>query len=142
MKQNNLEKQHEQGTLRAVIYFRSNNREQFETEKDIQVKMCKEYAEQNNMQIVGTYKDQFVSGRTTKGRDGFNQMIEDSSKDLFDVVLIHRIDRFSRSTEDYLTFSHTLNKNGVELISTTSPLYHSEMNKLIRAIISQKGSVI
>jgi site-specific DNA recombinase len=122
--------------LRAVIYFRSNNREQFETENDIQVHGCKEYAEQNNMQVVGVYKDQFVSGRSTKGRDGFNQMIEDSSKDLFDVVLVHRIDRFSRSTEDYFTFENVLYENGVELISVTSPLEELNTCRTLVALIA------
>lgn len=127
--------------LRAVIYFRTNNSERLEEKNDIQVKACEEYAKQHNIQIVGTYNDQCVSGITTKGRDGFNQMIEDSSKDLFDMVLVHRIDRFSRSTNDYLEYEYLLNKNNVELMSTTSPLYHSEMNKLIRAIISQASEV-
>lgn len=134
MHKDNLTKQHEQGNLRAVIYFRSNNREEFEKENNIQIKACEEYAQQNNMQIVGTYKDQFVAGNSTKRRHGFNQMIEDSSKDLFDVVLVHRIDRFSRSTEDYFTFEKVLNQNNVELIAINIPHGKSPINNLIKNI--------
>lgn len=120
--------------LRAVIYFRSNNRENLEAANAIQIQKCEEYAKQNNMQIVGTYNDQFVSGNSTKGRNGFNQMIEDSSKDLFDIVLIHRVDRFSRSTEIYFTYEKMLNNNGVELIPINIPQGKSPMNNMIKSI--------
>ena len=44
-------------------------------------------------------------------------MIADSAKGLFDVVLVWRLDRFSRDRYDSAHYKHVLKKNGVRVIS-------------------------
>ena len=44
-------------------------------------------------------------------------MIHDSEKRLFDVVLVWKLDRFSRDRYDSAHYKHILKKNGVRVIS-------------------------
>lgn len=48
---------------------------------------CKEYAERNDITILGTYIDRALSAKTDN-RPEFQHMIKDSAKGLFDVVLV------------------------------------------------------
>ena len=45
-------------------------------------------------------------------------MIADSEKGLFDVVLVWKLDRFSRDRYDSAHYKHILKKNGVRVISS------------------------
>lgn len=44
-------------------------------------------------------------------------MIADSSKGLFDIVLVWKLDRFSRDRYDSAHYKHILKKNGARVIS-------------------------
>ena len=52
-----------------------------------QLRECREYAERNNMAIVGTYIDRALSAKTAD-RPEFQRMIKDSAKELFKIVLV------------------------------------------------------
>ncbi|MCL2816656.1 MAG: recombinase family protein, partial [Oscillospiraceae bacterium] len=61
-----------------------------------QLRECKEYAERHNMTIINTYIDRALSAKTDD-RPEFQKMISDSAKKQFDVVLVWKLDRFSRN---------------------------------------------
>ena len=44
-------------------------------------------------------------------------MIKDSAKELFEIVLIWKLDRFSRDRYDSAHYKHILKKNGVKVVS-------------------------
>lgn len=54
---------------------------------------------------------------TTDRRPNFQKMIEDSSKGLFDIVLVHKLDRFSRNRYDSAIYKSRLKKNHVTIAS-------------------------
>ena len=60
--------------------------------------------------------DRALSARTDD-RPDFQRMIADSAKGLFEVVLVWKLDRFSRDRYDSAHYKHILKKNGVRLIS-------------------------
>lgn len=64
-----------------------------------QLRECREYAEHNGMTVVGTYIDRALSAKTAD-RPEFQHMIMDSAKELFEVVLVWKLDRFSRDRYD------------------------------------------
>lgn len=66
--------------------------------------------------MLGTYVDRALSARTAD-RPDFQRMIADSSKGLFDIVLVWKLDRFSRDRYDSAHYKHILKKNGVRVIS-------------------------
>lgn len=99
----------------AVIYARySSGPNQTEQSIEDQLRVCTEYAEKNDLRIVGTYIDRKISGRTDNRRE-FQRMIDDSSKKIFEVVIMYQTDRFARNRYDSAVYKHALRKNGVEL---------------------------
>ena len=102
--------------MNAVIYARYSSDRQREESIEGQLRECSEYAKKNNMTLLGTYVDRALSARTAD-RPDFQRMIADSAKGIFDVVLVWKLDRFSRDHYDSAHYKHILKKNGVRLVS-------------------------
>ena len=102
--------------MNAVIYARYSSDRQREESIEGQLRECTDYAMKNNMTLLGTYVDRALSARTAD-RPDFQRMIADSAKGLFDVVLVWKLDRFSRDRYDSAHYKHVLKKNGVRVIS-------------------------
>jgi len=73
--------------MNAVIYARYSSDSQREESIEGQLRECREYAERNNMTIVGTYIDRALSAKTAD-RPEVQRMIKDSAKELFKIVLV------------------------------------------------------
>ena len=82
--------------MNAVIYARYSSDNQREESIEGQLRECREYAERNDMTVVGTYIDRALSAKTAD-RPEFQRMIKDSAKKLFEIVLVWKLDRFSRN---------------------------------------------
>ena len=104
--------------MTAVIYARYSSDNQRETSIEGQLRDCKDYAEKNGITVVGTYIDRAYSAKTDD-RPQFQQMIKDSDKKLFDIVLVWKLDRFARNRYDSARYKTQLKKNGVKLMSAT-----------------------
>ena len=102
--------------MNAVIYARYSSDNQREESIEGQLRECREYAEHNGMTIVGTYIDRALSAKTAD-RPEFQRMIKDSAKGLFEIVLVWKLDRFSRDRYDSAHYKHILKKNGVKVVS-------------------------
>ena len=99
---------------RAVIYARFSSSAQREESIDTQIRECTAFARSHDMLVVGTYEDRAKSGRTSN-RPGFQKMIRDSEKKIFDAVILYTIDRFARNRFDAATYRAKLKANGVTL---------------------------
>lgn len=62
-------------------------------------------------------------------------MIEDSGKGLFDVIIIHKLDRFSRDKYDSAKYKRILKKNGIRLISVTENLDDSPESIILESLL-------
>ena len=62
----------------AVIYARYSSDSQTEQSIEGQLRVCKEYAQKNDIVIVDTYIDRAMSG-TNDNRGAFQKMIKDSN---------------------------------------------------------------
>ena len=102
--------------MNAVIYARYSSDRQREESIEGQLRECTDYAMKNNLTLLGTYVDRALSARTAD-RPDFQRMIADSAKGVFDVVLVWKLDRFSRDRYDSAHYKHVLKKNGVRVIS-------------------------
>lgn len=106
--------------MKAVIYARFSSDRQREESIEGQIRECTEYANRNGIIIVGSYVDRALSAsKETEKRLDFLRMVQDSSKHLFDVVLVWKLDRFSRDRYDAAHYKHILKKNGVKVVSAT-----------------------
>lgn len=102
--------------MNAVIYARYSSESQREESIDGQVRECTEYAVRNGYTIVGTYIDRALSARTAD-RPEFQRMIAESEMEQFEIVLVWKLDRFSRDRYDSAHYKRILKKNGVRVIS-------------------------
>ena len=102
--------------MKAVIYARYSSDSQREESIEGQFRECTEYAERNGITILRSYIDRALSARTAD-RPEFQNMIKDSEQKLFDVVLIWKLDRFSRDRYDSAHYKRILKKNGVKVVS-------------------------
>jgi len=102
--------------MNAVIYARYSSDSQREESIEGQLRECTDYAERNGMTIVGSYIDHALSAKTAD-RPEFQHMIKDSAKGLFEIVLVWKLDRFSRDRYDSAHYKHILKKNGVKVVS-------------------------
>ena len=101
---------------KAVIYARYSCDKQSEQSIEGQIHVIKEFAAKNEYTIVSSYIDRAKSAKTAN-RPQFLQMISDSTKGLFDFVLVYKLDRFSRNRYDSAFYKHKLKQNGVQVIS-------------------------
>ena len=101
---------------KAVIYARYSCDRQNEQSIDGQLRVCREYAERNNLVIIDTYIDRAMSG-TNDNRTAFQRLLKDSAKRAWDVVLVYKLDRFSRNKYEMAIHKRTLRDFGVRLVS-------------------------
>ena len=73
--------------MTAVIYARYSSDNQREESIEGQIQECTAYAEKNGITVIKHYIDRAFSAKTDN-RPEFQQMIKDSGKKLFDVVLV------------------------------------------------------
>ena len=100
----------------AVVYARYSSDRQNEQSIEGQLRVCQEYAKQNNITIVETYIDRAMTG-TNDNRKDFQRMLRDSNKRLWDYVLVYKLDRFSRNKYEMATHKKTLRDNGIRVVS-------------------------
>ena len=95
----------------AVIYARYSCDKQTEQSIEGQLRVCREYAQRNDILILNTYIDQAMSG-TNDNRPDFQRMIKDSARKEWDYVLVYKLDRFSRNKFEVTIHKKTLRDNG------------------------------
>ena len=84
---------------RTALYSRVSSREQTEGYSlDAQLEAMREYAQSDGYGVAAEYVDGGYTGRSDN-RPQFKRMIADAQAGLFDVVIVHKLDRFARSRE-------------------------------------------
>ena len=102
--------------MKLVCYCRYSSDNQREESIEGQLRAIHEWAEKNNHIIVHEYIDRALSAKTDD-RPQFLQMIRDSKNHYFEGVVVHKLDRFSRSRYDSAFYKKKLKENGVRLYS-------------------------
>ena len=100
----------------AVIYARYSSDSQTEQSIEGQLRVCQQFAKNNDILIVDTYIDRAMTG-TNDLRPDFQKMIKDSNKKQWDYVIVYKLDRFSRNKYETTIHKHTLSNNGVKVLS-------------------------
>lgn len=126
-----LEKMRLRGvTPKAVAYARFSSDNQREESIDAQLRAIRDYAKKNGIILIGKYIDKARSA-TTDDRPQFLQMIEDSKQESFNIVLVHKLDRFARNRQDSIGYRMELKKNGVSLVSVLEYLDEESPESII-----------
>ena len=120
--------------MTAVIYARYSSDNQREESIEGQIRECTAYAEKNGITIVKHYIDRAISAKTDN-RPQFQQMIKDSDKKLFDIVLVWKLDRFARNRYDSARYKTQLKKNGVKLMSATEIISEGPEGIILESVL-------
>lgn len=106
----------------AVVYARYSSNKQGEQSIEGQLAAAQKYAFERGLRIVHEYVDRAQSGRTDE-RDAFQEMLRDTAKHQFGVILVWKVDRFGRNREEIAVNKLRCKKNGVhiEYVAETIP---------------------
>ena len=104
--------------MKAVIYARYSSDNQREASIEGQIRECTAFAEKNGITVLRHYIDRAISAKTDN-RPEFQNMIKDSNKKLFDMIIVWKLDRFARNRYDSARYKAQLKKNGVKVVSAT-----------------------
>lgn len=115
-----LRKQAQSGHISAALYARFSSDNQRNESIDAQVRAIKEFAKANDIMIIAEYIDRAKSA-TTDDRPDFQRMISDSSKGNFQLIIVHKLDRFARNRNDSIAYRMKLQRNKVALLSVLEP---------------------
>ena len=121
--------------MTAVIYARYSSDNQREESIEGQIRECTAYAERNGITVIKHYIDRAFSANTDN-RPEFQQMIKDSEKRLFDIVLVWKLDRFARNRYDSAHYEYQLERNHVKLVSATEPISDGPAGIMVKSMLT------
>lgn len=119
---------------KAAAYYRYSSDNQRTESIDAQRRAVQAYCSDHGIEIVAEYVDEAYSAKTSD-RPDFLRMIDDSAKHGFDVVIVHKLDRFARNREDSAMYRYILKKNGVMLRSVIENFDDSPESVILESLM-------
>ncbi|MDA8224205.1 recombinase family protein [Desulfosporosinus sp.] len=120
--------------MRAAAYGRYSSDNQREESITAQLRAIEEHCKKKGYVLVKTYTDEAKSA-TTDNRASFQQMISDSELNIFDVVLVHKLDRFARNRYDSAFYRRKLKLNKVSVESILEQLDNSPESIILESVL-------
>lgn len=123
-------------TFRVIVYARYSSDNQREESITAQLRACTEYADRNGYIIIKVYTDEARSAQTDD-RPHFLDMIHDikSGQIKADIVLVHKLDRFSRNRYDSAFYKKELRKFGIRVESVLEHLDDSPESIILESVL-------
>jgi site-specific DNA recombinase len=122
----------------AILYARVSTADQAERDLSIpaQLKLMHHYAMINRIEIAAEFSD-VASGRTLKDRPGLMAALEMCKKrNRITTIIVHKVDRLSRNTLDYLLLRHKLKEHGVDVVSLVEHFEETPVGDLLEHIMA------
>jgi len=110
----------------AALYVRVSTTEQADEGFSIaaQIRLLSEYCQREEIKIYNIYADEGISGQK-ENRPEFQKMLKDAQNKNFDIIIVHKFDRFARKVELSQRVKRQLKSAGVNVISMTEPIEDS-----------------
>ena len=115
-------------TKRAAIYVRVSSEEQVAGYSlGAQERAVEAFCRQHGWEIVARHRDEGRSARTDDAnkRPGFRRLMADAEARRFDVVIVHKLDRFARNRRVAFDAFHKLGTAGVGFVSIAENMDYS-----------------
>ena len=119
---------------RAVAYARYSTDKQYDTSIEKQLEDIREYCKKKGYTIVGEYIDKAESA-AKEDRPAFQRMLVDAKKGLFDVVVVHKLNRLARDRYLSVVTAHELKKYNVTVESVLEPIGEDPVGQLLWGIL-------
>lgn len=124
---------------KAVIYCRVSTKEQVEEGNSLstQEKICREYAIKHGLEVVEIFIESGESAKT-KDRKELKRLLSFCSKksNHTQAVIVYKVDRLSRNTDDYSQLRLFLKRYGVEIKSATEAFDNNPMGRFIENLMA------
>lgn len=123
---------------RAVIYIRVSDPSQIENNSlETQLKACRAYIDRNDWQEVEVFSEEGVSAKAVHNRPEMRRLLAycTNKKNEISQVVVYKMDRFSRNTEDGLIAISLLAKHNAFLVSATEATEETPMGRAMRTIL-------
>lgn len=130
------------GQTRVAIYVRVSSEEQVEGfSLDAQERALEAYCREQNHEIVARFRDEGKSARSDdlSKRPGFSAMLDAAEAGDFDVLVVHKLDRFARNLRLTLETLDRLEAAGVGFISISENMDFS--TPMGRVVLSTMGGL-
>ena len=125
--------------MRAVSYSRVSSEEQLQGYSiDAQLRATRQFAQEKGWVLTNEYVDDGKSARTDdiNKRPKFKDMLRAASNREFDVLIVHKLDRFSRNLVVTLRSFEELAKNNITFISISEQIdYTTPMGRVFLATL-------
>ncbi|WDL97844.1 recombinase family protein [Alicyclobacillus sp. ALC3] len=121
-------------SFRAACYARYSSDSQRHESIAAQARAIEEYCKRRGYTLVASYVDEALTA-TSDRRPQFQRMIEDSKTRTFDVVIVHKLDRFARDRYDSAYYKRQLRTNGVRLESVLENLDDSPESVVLESVL-------
>ncbi len=119
---------------KAVIYARYSCDSQTEQSIEGQLRVCHDYAKNNNILVVDTYIDRAMTG-TNDNRAAFQKMLKDSEKKQWQYILVYKLDRFSRNKFESVIHKKALRDHGVVILSAMENISDTPEGRMMETIL-------
>ena len=107
--------------MRVALYARVSTEEQVDNFSiDAQLRALRDHCSKEGWSVAGEYIDAGVSGRTDD-RPDFRRMVKRAKDGEFDLILVHKFDRFFRNREKSAMYKRLLREKGVRVVSVSEP---------------------
>ena len=122
--------------MKAVIYARFSSSSQREESIEGQIDVCKRYAKNNDIKVIGSYIDRNkTASKDIEKRTQFQNMINDSEKEQFEIILVYSFDRFARTKYDSVINKNDLKKRGIKVVSATEKITDDPNGVLMETLL-------
>ncbi len=118
----------------AWAYARFSSDHQREESIDAQLRAIEDYCAKNGYVLTNIYRDEAKSA-TTDDRPQFQQMFSDVNASPPDVVIVHKLDRFSRDRYDSAFYKRKLKEKGVQLLSVLENIDGSPESIILESVL-------
>ena len=125
--------------MKGAAYIRVSTEDQTEFSPSAQLKALQEYCTKNKIELdeQHVFIDEGLSARTSN-RPEFQRMIKTAKKKPkpFDIILVHKFDRFARNREDSVVYKALLRRDcGIKVVSITEQLEDDKFSVILEAML-------
>lgn len=118
----------------CAIYARfSSDQQRAGNSIEAQERACRDYASRQGWGVFKVYVDEARSGTDAERRESFQSMIAQAvaKNPPFQVVLVHKSDRFARNREDAIKYKALLRRQGIRFVSASEPIGAGDVTEVL-----------
>lgn len=108
--------------MKAAIYIRVSTEDQAKEgySLEVQREYLESFTKREGLELFKVYQDDGISGYSAE-RPALKELLKAAKEKKFDLVLVYKIDRFSRNLKDLLNLVDELSFSGIGFKSATEP---------------------